>query len=1209
MSGSSAEKEAPPPPVRRLAVTAKGPRPPPALGAAAKANSKAIKVLTAVAAMQPCPSSSQGTDATPPGGQQECDAPGDREPSAAVAEPAAGAGRRALADIVARGSRSARGGPRAGSPVRPRGLSPRAPPLGKGAAPAKGFNYFDQNGCVSDEGLADLDNNGRDTMSHAVFSKTGRHIFVRIAHALRDKDVVEAARIWQGPLTHLCYYQPRDVLVQKHLDAPLTILRRGRDDNGKVVTYGNGGGCGGGSDNDDADGDATAGVSDGDDDDENGPKSAPAGRRERPAAVTTAESKAMRLLLCSRISQARSTLGSGTQVLPADDVAVAKVINPSLPAPPPGEARAPHKGKMSGKTPHLTATHELEEARVALHKCLRAKAMGEGRGAAEGASYRMLYAFFSKVGDPAAPYYASLLYIIEEMRAGLLETPEFAFLRVFRGIVITKPGHSADHFSGRMLGIGSAVLRLAASHDLGAYWRPLGEDARAAIVGPLSFANGSEAGSAGPALLMQALYDGRKPQPDEACGSQQSQASASLSPAAGDAVVMVNLDVAKAFHHLFQPLIVDLVRRKAPKLMWYVRALYSGEGSHIEFRRPDGSTLRRAVQRGVLPGCPLGTFLMSLVLHEHVGSEVATHFADVITALYADDHTAYLKLSRLEAFVTALERLLAGIGCTLQRVKCDVMLVGGTEADAVSLAALAAKIGLTVVDGLVLAGIPVGCDEFRRNWTTNFATKILNEQRALAKLLSEPGFDGLPRKQAWLLGLRYTGPAAFAHATRGLPPSVTQAAAMTLDDGLFDIFLTEMGIRDNWARQTDEQRAFSRLRFGLGMRYGGLGINSCGRAAPAAYLGGVVSTARFLKIMWPLLDAVAFWPEAAAIYEATRAADPAAPIAGFEDLADLVAGRAGKTVQIAVTRLAQIRESTAALLEIEKEDPIRAANLVACKGRASAHLYASPRMLALQLTDDELASDVCRILSLPQTTHGLAADCRLCGARESSATGEHAFLCVHDTSRQLQATDAHAALGAAFQASKSLKLAGAPMRLLVRPYEPTFAEAEQAVGIKLVDPAADSQRRFDVGVTLPAGGRVFIDCMRTATITSDNNHIQKSCRVQGLAAEAGEKVKTYNYQKAISNLADKAHHILFAVIETNGALSTNFNRFVQRLAKLEYPGDPVTDPQGKYDVDGLRSRYTAQLRQRIACGLVRGNHKTYAAWRVACWPPAHAEIA
>ena len=863
---------------------------------------------------------------------------------------------------------------------------------------------------------------------------------------------------------------------------------------------------------------------------------------------------------------------------------------------------------MVGKTPHLGPSLEMTAALVGLHKCLRSKASGAGRGAAESASYRMLYAFFNKVGDPACPYYASLLYVIEEMRAGLLETPEFAFLRVFRGVLITKPDHSADNFSGRMLGIGSAVLRLAASHDLATYWRPLTEETRAGLVGMLAFGNGSEAGSAGPALLMQALHDGGKV-PDEIGDSQPAVAGGAGQEGGAGPHVIIHADVAKAFHNILQPLIVDLVRRKAPQLLWYVRAMYGGEGSHIEFRKPDGSTLRRAVRRGVLPGCPLGTFLMSAVLHEHVGSSLITDFPDVIAALYADDHTAYLLLSRLEAFVTALERGLAGIGCTLQRAKSCVMLVGGTDADAAALAALAVKLNLTVVEGLVLAGIPVGSDGFRTDWAKALAAKIIAEQLLMAKILGEPGFDGLPRKQAWLLALRYTGPAAFAHAVRGLPPAITEAAATVLDDGLYDIVLTELGIRERCMRQSETQQAFSRLRFGLGMRFGGLGINSCSRAAPAAYLGGVVATARFLKVMWPQLDVTAFWPVAAGIYGALRKEAPKALVSGYEDLADLAAARPGKSVQHAFTTQALIRDAAAGLDEMKVADPIRGANLVACKGRASAHLYAMPRLLVLHLTDAELTADVCRLLSLPQTDYGLAADCCACGAKDVAATGEHAFLCRHDTSKQRQATDNHAALGAAVQASKCLTLGGQRMRSLnSRPDEPDFAEAARTVGIVLVDTADGAARRFDLGITLPAGGRVYVDCMRTATINGDGDRTIKSCAKQGVAAEAGEMSKTYNYQKAISNFAAKAHHILFAVIETNGAMNKKFDDFIKRMAKLEYPGDPVTDPQGKYDVDGLRSRYTCALRQRIACGLVRSNFKTYSAWFQNGWPSEHAEV-
>ena len=50
------------------------------------------------------------------------------------------------------------------------------------------------------------------------------------------------------------------------------------------------------------------------------------------------------------------------------------------------------------------------------------------------------------------------------------------------------------------------------------------------------------------------------------------------------------------------------------------------------------------------------------------------------------------------------------------------------------------------------------------------------------------------------------------------------------------------------------------------------------------------------------------------------------------------------------------------------------------------------------------------------------------------------------------------------------------------------------------------------------------------------------------------------------------------------------NKKFDDLAKLEYPGDPVTDPQGKYDVDGLRSRYTCALRSPAASSAATSRH-------------------
>ena len=137
----------------------------------------------------------------------------------------------------------------------------------------------------------------------------------------------------------------------------------------------------------------------------------------------------------------------------------------------------------------------------------------------------------------------------------------------------------------------------------------------------------------------------------------------------------------------------------------------------------------------------------------------------------------------------------------------------------------------------------------------------------------------------------------------------------------------------------------------------------------AAYLGGVVSTSRFLKVMWPQLDVTAIWPAAAAIYDALRKEAPNSLVSGYADLADLAAARPGKSVQHAFTTQALIRDAAAALDELKASDPIRGANLVVCKGRVSVHLYAIPRLLAPHLTDAELTADVYRLHVLPQTHH------------------------------------------------------------------------------------------------------------------------------------------------------------------------------------------------------------------------------------------------
>ena len=75
-------------------------------------------------------------------------------------------------------------------------------------------------------------------------------------------------------------------------------------------------------------------------------------------------------------------------------------------------------------------------------------------------------------------------------------------------------------------------------------------------------------------------------------------------------------------------------------------------------------TIRRFVERGVLPGDPPGTLIMCLVLRD-VLQPLADEFPDVVTVAFADDNNGWLPLPRLEAFFVRFGELTKPAGFDL----------------------------------------------------------------------------------------------------------------------------------------------------------------------------------------------------------------------------------------------------------------------------------------------------------------------------------------------------------------------------------------------------------------------------------------------------------------------------------------------------------------------------------------------------------------
>jgi hypothetical protein len=257
------------------------------------------------------------------------------------------------------------------------------------------------------------------------------------------------------------------------------------------------------------------------------------------------------------------------------------------------------------------------------------------------------------------------------------------------------------------------------------------------------------------------------------------------------------------------------------------------------------------VERGVLPGCPVGTFIMCLVLQEHVGSKLTEEFRDVIMALLADDHTVNVPLSQFEAFVKRLSELLEGIGCKLQPPKSGALLCGGTDADRANFVRLTEKLNIVAASagGFIVCGFPVGSRDFCRAWAEDLADKVIRQQSTIASLAAQlPEHADYPRLQAVMETIRTTGAASFTGAARGLAPDILEPAARRVDGEHFRLDLGVLSLRERYDRLSELERAYAEARFNLCARKGGLALGGSVEALRGGYLGGVIELARSLRV-------------------------------------------------------------------------------------------------------------------------------------------------------------------------------------------------------------------------------------------------------------------------------------------------------------------------------------------------------------------------
>ena len=941
--------------------------------------------------------------------------------------------------------------------------------------------------------------------------------------------------------------------------------------------------------------------------------------------------RALRWATIGDFSKARrAATNDGVTVLPVTQAVIDAVINPSMLKR--GESEPPRPPAVKKKKKDIKVVHSAGDARLAQRRALRAafrtRMRNPGRDV-DGLSWQSLGAACHIPGDATCGGFDDLLTIIEGVRAGMYMLPELRGLVRCRGIVLSKPGHTNDNISGRLIGVPPIFLRIAATLDHARVLERLGLAGAQDNLGATQFAVGQPAGAGGVAILMQGLFDGGRisdendvahSQPQPRADAAQPDADASQPDApqrrADPPRVIISADIKKAFHSLFQSKLLQLVKLKAPELSYYVDTVYA-QPCPIEFMRDGAEPLRMVVERGVLPGCPVGTLIMCLVLHEHVGSKLVEEFRDVVLALFADDHTADVPLEQFEAFFARLSELLEGIGCELQPAKSSALLRGGTDADRAAFVQLMAKLNIAPATdgGLIVCGFPIGSSAYRRTWAEGLADKVISQQTAIASIaLQLPAYTGHPRLQAVMGTVRLTAAASFTWAARGVAPDILEPAARRVDEELFRLVLGVLSLRERYDRLSAQERAYAETRFNLSTRKGGLALGGCVAALRGGYLGGLIDLARSLKTFYNtfLLSNLVRGADAV-LQEVRRDCGEGAKLAGYENIDEIVEGRRkGKAIQHDAT-CAYNNIVFKRLVETWGRESNRTACLIASQGKASAALRAGARLLESRLTDAEMRTNYALMMCLPQTERGPDRPCT-CGtaAEANPQEGLHAFLCQRDSQRQNGATDSAAALVAVLQALPGITPYGRRFvnRINYRPDEPSFEHARQHAGAELIDegdqPVAEDaearrRRRFDTAYRTRNGVWRYVDFKKMAVIT--NTNLQEACRRQGVAVEKGDKGKFNSYRKSISNLDAlcKGGLVHFASSDYCGTISKGYDGLLKTIAWDAYPGE---FPRG-VDVDGLRSMCVARLRVAVGAGIWRANHKTLGAWAERAYPEGH----
>ena len=589
--------------------------------------------------------------------------------------------------------------------------------------------------------------------------------------------------------------------------------------------------------------------------------------------------------------------------------------------------------------------------------------------------------------------------------------------------------------------------------------------------------------NAGPALAPLQLGIGVK-------GGSQVLGHAVLAHiAANPNCVLVKFDYENAFNELYRAKMLTAVSVRQPPLLPFAAWAYRQPSRLFVAGAPEG-TAPIMSEAGVKQGDPLGGLLFGMTTQDALEATRQVH-PGIAPAAYYDDTVA---LGESEDAVSAFATLRAHsavVGLRLRLDKCGVYSPD-QQAAADTSAALAIP---HCVDGLVIAGTPVGTDAFIKAHASERADAICN---SIDVLLETP----LSAQDKFII-LRSSAQMRIAHLQRVAPWGIIGDEVHRVEDKVAKAAFSIM--------QRPEHTAVRDGQLTLPLRLGGMGIRTTSALeARAAFVSAAAVTETVMRTgpqhFRPFAGptGVSLSHDWQAVH-AAGAVDPEHPLWAPEDLVldadriDSVLPGAQRTFSrfVAQRRFDELAASCDPANAAGKADLAR---LHGCSCRAaSMWIETLPVSRALMLTDTDFRTAMrfrLGLTQMPSNAPGVRCDC---GHYLLPTERDHALTCTRHggtmTLRHNMITQDWRRIASRAGVSSSV--------------EP---EINKLPGFRAA-PNVRPQSRGDILVVLPEGLTV---CDVSVVHPAASTYVHKA-RFPGGAAAERDRVKTIKYHTADPN--------------------------------------------------------------------------------------------